>query len=65
MLEALATWEVDEDLATTSNHEVIVFSWPSLCVAMAARETQAQARLHWNIDRLCADDQAMQAAGEH
>jgi hypothetical protein len=59
----LSTWEIDEGLATTSDHEVIVFSWPPLCAATPEREAKA---LHnWNIDRLCADEQAMKAAGEH
>jgi hypothetical protein len=29
-VEALVTWEIDENLATTSDHEVIVFEWSPL-----------------------------------
>ena len=59
----LATWEIDGDLATTSDHEVTVFSWLPLCSTTAEREGKATP--NWNIDRLCADGQAMKAAGEH
>jgi hypothetical protein len=59
----LAIWEIDEDLATTSDHEVIVFSWLSLCFTTTEREGKATP--NWNIDRLRADEQAMKAAGEY
>lgn len=59
----LATWEIDEDLATTSDHEVIVFSWLPLCSTTTEREGKATP--NWNIDRLRVDEQAMKAAGEH
>lgn len=62
-LGPLATWEIDEGLATTSDHEVIVFSWLSLCTAAGMRETKSAP--NWNIDRLCADEQAMGVAAEH
>jgi hypothetical protein len=59
----LATWEIDEDLVTTSDHEVIVFSWRPLCSTMTEREGKATP--NWNIDRLRVDEQARKAAGEH
>jgi hypothetical protein len=59
----LATWEIDEDLATTSDHEVIVFSWLPLCSTTTEREGKATP--NWNIDRLRVDEQAIKAAGEH
>lgn len=33
-LGALTTWEIEEGLATTSDHEVIVFAWPPLPAGM-------------------------------
>jgi hypothetical protein len=60
---ALARWEIDENLATASDHEIIVFSWPPL-VAAKDKEEITTTR-NWNIDRLCADEQAVKAAGEH
>jgi hypothetical protein len=60
---ALATWEVDENLATASDHEVIVFSWPPLVTPKDKKEPTTAPS--WNIDRLRADKQAMEAAGEH
>jgi hypothetical protein len=59
----LAKWEIDEDLATTSDHEVIVFSWLPLCSTTTEREGKAMP--NWNIDRLCTDEQTVKAAGEH
>jgi hypothetical protein len=60
---ALATWEVDENLATASDHEVIVFSWPPLVTPKDKKEPTTAPS--WNIDQLRADKQAMEAAGEH
>jgi hypothetical protein len=60
---ALATWEIDSDRATTSDHEVIVFAWAPLN-DMAVSE-EATAAPNWNIDGLCADEQAMEEASEY
>ena len=60
---ALVTWEIDEDLATTPDHEVIVFEWAPLNAAISER--QINATQNWNTDRLCSDKQALEAAGEH
>ena len=59
----LTAWEIDEDLATTSDHEVTVFSWLPLCSATTEREGKATP--NWNISRLRGDEQTMKAAGEH
>ena len=59
---ALATWEIDSDRATTSDHEVIVFAWTPLNDVAVSEE--ATAVPNWNIDRLCADEQAMREAGK-
>ena len=59
---ALATWEIDADRATTSDHEVIVFAWTPLNDVAVSKE--ATAVPNWNIDRLCADEQAMREAGK-
>jgi hypothetical protein len=59
---ALVTWEIDSDRATTSDHEVIVFAWAPLNDMGVSEE--ATATPNWNIDRLCADEQAMGEAGE-
>jgi hypothetical protein len=61
-VEALVTWEIDENLATTPDHEVIVFEWTPLNAG--APDRQSNATLTWNIDRLCADKQALEAASE-
>jgi hypothetical protein len=60
---ALARWEIDENLATASDHEIIVFSWPPLVAAKDKEESTTTP--NWNIDRLCADEQTVKAAGEH
>jgi hypothetical protein len=60
---ALTSWGIDSDRATTSDHEVIVFAWMPLRATAAAEE--ATAAPNWNIERLCADDQAMEEAAEH
>jgi len=60
---ALARWEIDENLATASDHEIIVFLWPPLVAAKDKEEITTTP--NWNIDRLCADEQAVKAAGEH
>ena len=59
---ALITWEIDELLATTSDHEVIVFEWMPLNAVVW--EGKINAVGNWNIDRLCADEQALEAANE-
>lgn len=59
----LVTWEIDEDLATTSHHEVIVFAWSPHIAAMS--ETRVGNAQNWKIDRFCANEQAMKEAGEH
>jgi hypothetical protein len=60
---ALARWEIDENLATASDYEIIVFSWPPLVAAKDKKESTTTP--NWNIDRLCADEQTVEAAGEH
>jgi hypothetical protein len=60
---ALATWEVDSDRAMTSDHEVIVFAWAPLNYVAVSEE--ATAALNCNIDRPCADEQAMGQASEY
>ncbi|KHN93671.1 Endonuclease/exonuclease/phosphatase [Metarhizium album ARSEF 1941] len=60
---ALTTWEIDEELATTSDHEVIVFEWTPLNAA--ATDGPRGAPPNWSIDRLCADGEALKKAGEH
>ena len=52
MVGPLATWEIDEDLATTSDHELVVFSWLPLCSTRPEREGKATP--NWNIDLLRA-----------
>lgn len=59
----LAKWEINEALATTSDHGVIIFSWAPLGVTTAEREGLTSP--NWNIDRLCADEEAVKSAGEH
>jgi hypothetical protein len=59
----LARWEADEDLATTSDHVVIVFLWSPLCATTSRGEDSVAP--NWNIDRLCADEEAIKSAGEH
>jgi hypothetical protein len=59
----LINWEIDESLATTSDHEVIVFEWTPLN-AVRLEEKKAVAN-NWDLDRLCADEQTLEAAGEH
>jgi hypothetical protein len=51
---ALATWGIDEKVATASDHELIVFSWSPL-VATKVRDESTTAP-DWNINRLCADE---------
>lgn len=58
----LVTWEIDQDLATASDHEVIVFAWTALNVDLPDRH--AETAPNWNIDRLCADELAMKEACE-
>jgi hypothetical protein len=59
----LTFWGIDPDRATTSDHEVIVFAWTPLRAIVATEE--AVAAPNWNIERLCADEQAMAEAAEH
>ena len=54
---ALAIWEIDENLATASDHKVIVFSWPPLATTKSTKE--ALPAPNWNINRLYVDEQAM------
>ncbi|KAI7704569.1 hypothetical protein KC353_g13409 [Hortaea werneckii] len=63
VLGALTTWEIDEAMATTSDHEVIVFGWSPLIAAMPGG--RARTAQNWNIDRLRANEQAMNEAGDH
>jgi hypothetical protein len=60
---ALVTWEIDSGRATTSDHEVIIFAWTPLGATPGDEEAKAAA--NWKIDRLCADEQAMEEAGEY
>jgi hypothetical protein len=59
---ALIKWEIDELLATTSDHEVIVFEWMPLNAVFL--EGKMDAARKWNIDRVCADQRALKAASE-
>jgi hypothetical protein len=59
---ALVTWEIDSDRAATSDHEVIIFAWTP--IGANPGDEEAKATASWNIDRLCADEQAMEEAGE-
>ena len=60
---ALTAWDVDPDLATTSDHEVITFAWAQLRLTAATEETITTP--NWNTNRLYADKQAMEKAAEH
>ena len=60
---ALTAWDIDSNLATTSDHEVIVFAWAQLRATAATEE--ATATPNWNIGRLYAEKQAMEEAAEH
>jgi hypothetical protein len=60
---ALVKWEIDESMATTSDHEIIVFEWMPLNAAISER--QRNATKTWNIDRLCTSEPALEAASEH
>jgi hypothetical protein len=60
---ALTSWGIDWDRATTSDLEVIVFAWMPLRATAAAEE--ATSVPNWNIDELCANEQAMEEAAEH
>jgi hypothetical protein len=51
---ALATWEIDSDRATTSDHEVIVFVWTPL--NDTAVHEDAIAAPNGSEDRLYADE---------
>jgi hypothetical protein len=53
-VEALIKWEIDENLATTSDHEVIIFEWMPLNAGNS--EKQNNSTRNWNIDRLYADE---------
>ena len=57
---ALTSWGIDSDQATTSDHEVIVFAWMPLRATAAAKEATAMPK--WNIEKLCANEQAMEEA---
>jgi len=45
---ALVKWEIDESMATTSDHKIIVFEWMPLNAATSER--QRNATKTWNID---------------
>ena len=60
---ALTAWEVDSDLATTSDHEVIIFAWAQLRATAATEERMTAP--NWNIDVLYTNKQAMEEAAEH
>lgn len=60
---ALTAWDLDSDRATTSDHEVIVFAWTQLRDTAATEE--ATATPDWNINRLYADEKAMNQANKH
>jgi hypothetical protein len=60
---ALVKWEIDESMATTSDHEIIVFEWMPLNAAISER--QRNATKTWNTDRLCTSEPALEAASEH
>jgi hypothetical protein len=47
----------------TSDHEAIVFAWAPLNDMGVSEEAIAAPK--WNIDRLCADEQAMGQASEY
>lgn len=55
-------WDIDSDLPTTSEHEVIIFAWAQLRATAATKEMITTP--NWNINRLYADKQAMEGAAE-
>lgn len=59
----LPMWEIDADLATPSDHEVIVFSWIPLNVAKHTDERPVMSS--WSIDKLLADEQRLEEAARH
>lgn len=59
---ALINWEIDESLATTSDHEVIVFEWTPLNAVIL--EGKKECAHNWDLDRLYADEQTLEAASE-
>jgi hypothetical protein len=59
---ALIKWEIDKSLATTSDHEVIVFEWlPLNAVILEGKKEGAH---NWDLDPLYADEQTLEAASE-
>lgn len=62
-LGRLATWEIDADLATPSDHEVIVFSWTPL--NPAGWTLDEPTRSAWNIDKLLGDETRLEQAAAH
>ena len=59
----LPTWEVDGNLATPSDHEVIVFSWTPLNVIKQTNERPVMSS--WDIDKLLADERRLEEAARH
>ena len=60
---ALTVWDIDLDLATTSDYKVIIFAWTQLRTTAAIEE--ATAMPNWIFKRLYTDKQAMEGAAEH
>jgi ribonuclease HI len=59
----LEMWEMDENLATPSDHEVIVFSWSPLQTQEIDGEQQMVAG--WNVDKLRANKEQLEQAHQH
>lgn len=59
----LRTWEIDEDLATPSDHAVIVFAWEPLRLQAGSREMRPTAG--WDIDKLRTDEGRLKRARDH
>jgi hypothetical protein len=62
-LGTLQSWEIDEDLATLSDHAVIVFSWEPLY--SRSDNHKKGATTSWNIDKLRANEGRLEQAGNH
>jgi len=58
----LINWEIDESLATTSDHEVIVLEWTPLNEAIFGGKKEGAHK--WDLDRFYADEPTLEAASE-
>ena len=59
---ALIKWEIDNSLATTSDHKVIVFEWLLLNVVIL--KGKKEGAHSWDLNPLYADKQTLEAASE-